>query len=163
MKISEISRGKKRLFLYILLGIIIAYIGYQMISHYTAEEKASVSLNFSASETNIVTKVTADYTMKQGTGKLELSKDFSDASSLPKGCVSSFAALSTTEGEAITKVVLTFEYDEKYLSGDETKLVAVRLSNDLKEFYPAKTTVDTKNNTVTVKTSGEGKWCLAMQ
>jgi len=58
MKISEISRGKKRLFLYILLGIIIAYIGYQMISHYTAEEKATISIDYTASETNIVKKVT---------------------------------------------------------------------------------------------------------
>ncbi|MBQ4528966.1 MAG: hypothetical protein II998_12940 [Clostridia bacterium] len=161
MKPSKISKNQKRLFLYILLGIIIAYIGYQMIDYYTAEEKTSVSIKYTPSETNIISKVTAKYTMKQGQGSLKLSKDFTDSSALPYGCVSSFVELSTTDGDTVTKAGLTFEYDEKFLETDEENLVIVRISENKKEAYPVETKLDKDNNTLYANTSAAGKWAVA--
>lgn len=144
-----------------MLAVIVAFIGYQMIGYYTKEEKTSVSLDFSVSDKNIASKVTCDYTMKQGSGRIELSKDFSDSTALPNGCLSSFVEIFSSDGKELSKAGLTFAYDEKYLDISEDNLVIVRISENKKEAYPVETKIDKEKNTLYADTSAVGKWAIA--
>lgn len=160
-KLHQLPKKTKRIALYSLLAFIVAFIGYQMIEYYTQEEKTNVTIDFSVSETNIASKASCNYTMKQGGARIELSKDFSDSTALPNGCLSSFVKIFSSDGKSVTKAGLTFTYDEKYLNTNEDNLTIVRISEDKKEAYPVETKIDKNKNTLYAKTPAEGMWAIA--
>ena len=142
----------------IIICAVVAYILYVMISHYTADREAQVSLSFTADSSNIMTKANATYIMKDGEGQLIMETNEKTNTLNPDGMIGKVFEIRSI-GKSVSKATLTISYSDENLNYDENQIKLMRIDENGKaNIYNSN--LDTKNNTVTAEFFDGGMWYL---